>query len=584
VGFDLSFDKAGGAVVRRRVDGDRLRIGRGTNNDLRFDDARVALEHATISRQADGGFAVEDRESVTGTWVGGERVQRVRLADGDVLEIGGRRIAVSLAPGAADLGLRVERSEESERRAANGADLGDAPASPAPRRGAWGRRAGRPGRRTRPIDYAQAYRLDRAFDRRWLTLGAAAASLAALAGLVAAGRTTAFRPGPVSAAHASAAGAAACNACHVPFTGPADARCAGCHAGHAVHRPTQASTPSCGGCHFEHRGLESLTRVPDGRCVDCHGGLELASGSRATFASSVTGFGAGHPDFSLTLDGRRLPLAEAAGADPAALEFGHAEHLRPLKTTDGQVQLGCRDCHEGTSGWAAREGRMAPVSYERHCASCHPLTFDPALPAEQAPHERPAVVRAYVLAAYAGDARWRSLSFAERRRLIATDPDRDRSFRLDEGERRAANRAEGYLFQTACPECHLLERGPGPLPVVAPVETSRDRLPHAWFPHARHGSSQGLACADCHAAAESTRASDVLIPGIGVCRTCHGGGPRSGGEAGAETTTASPSEEIDDLRRRPAMTSACVDCHDFHAPEEPSAVRAAADARRGVTR
>ena len=581
MGFDLRFAKAGGTLVRRRVEGERLRIGRGTNNELRFDDARVGLEHATISRQG-GRFVLEDRDSVTGTWVGGERVQRKRLTEGDVVEIGGRRIAVSLSPGGADLGLAVEASGEKARRAAGGAD------DDAPRRRTGGGRAAEGGRRRRPrqVDYAAAYRLDRAVARRWLTVGAAAATLVALAALVAAGRTAAFRPGPVSAAHASAVGPSSCNACHVPFAGPADARCAGCHAGHAVHQATQASTPACGGCHFEHRGLASLTVVPDGRCVDCHGDLELTAGASPTFASSVTGFAAGHPDFSVVLDGRRLPLGEASGADPTALAFGHVGHLRPLVTPEGRVQLACRDCHEGAAGQAAREGRMAPVVYERHCASCHPLTFDPALPAEQAPHESPAVVRAYVLAAYAGDARWRGLSFAERRRLIATDPDRDRSFRLGEGERRAANRAEGYLFQTACPECHLLERGPGALPEVAPVETSWDRLPHAWFPHPRHGPSQGLACSDCHAAAASPRAADVLIPGIEVCRSCHGGGGAAvDDEEAGEVSVASGSEAVDGLRRRPAIASACVDCHDFHAPEDDPATRlATGTTRRGASR
>ena len=583
MGFDLLFATAGGASVRRRVEGDRLRIGRGTNNDLRFDDARVALEHATILRQG-GRFVVEDRDSVTGTWVGGERIQRARLADGDVLDVGGRRITVSIAPGAGDLGLSVARRGEEATRAAGAADLDDTASASAPRRPQRDKPARRAARR---VDYAAAYRLDRGpLARRWLTLGAAAVTLAALAGLVASGRTTAFRPGPVSAAHASAAGATSCNACHVPFAGPADARCAGCHAGHAVHQATQASTPACGGCHFEHRGLASLTVVPDGRCVDCHGDLELAAGASPTFASSVTGFAAGHPDFSVVLDGRRLPLGEASGADPTALAFGHAEHLRPLVTPEGRVQLACRDCHEGAAGQAAREGRMAPVVYERHCASCHPLTFDPALAAEQAPHESPAVVRAYVLAAYAGDARWRGLSFAERRRLIATDPDRDRSFRLGEGERRAANRAEGYLFQTACPECHLLERGPGALPEVAPVETSWDRLPHAWFPHPRHGPSQGLACSDCHAAAASPRAADVLIPGIEVCRSCHGdGGTAVGDEEAGEVSVASGGEAVDGLRRRPAIASACVDCHDFHAPEDAPATRlATGTTRRGASR
>lgn len=401
----------------------------------------------------------------------------------------------------------------------------------------------------RRADYATAYRL----EKGWLNRGTVSLLVLLLAGgavaaVVAGGDTATFRPGEVSPAHAAViadTGHDACEACHAPFAGPVTERCIACHPAHPIHQPTQASTPPCGDCHSEHRGLDRLTRVPDGRCVDCHGDLRVRPDARPRLLGdslSIHHFGDDHPDFALW----REP---GSAEDPNPLRFGHARHLEPLRTPEGEtVELRCADCHRAadashqTIGNKA-SGRMEPVSFEDHCQGCHLLTYDPGLPDEQAPHATPREVRAYLLATFANAEGWRDLSFEERRRRIATDPGRDRNYRLTEGERRAANRAEGYLFQAVCAQCHALE--PGPVtPEVAPVSASRDWLPAGAFPHERHGASQGLACADCHDAASSRETTDVLLPGIDTCRDCHG-------EEGA--TAAG--------RKVP---SACIDCHGYH--------------------
>jgi hypothetical protein len=61
-----------------------------------------------------------------------------------------------------------------------------------------------------------------------------------------------------------------------------------------------------------------------------------------------------------------------------------------------------------------------------------------------------------------------------------------------------------------------------------------------------HKSHVAVDCGECHAAKESKEASDVLLPGIGKCLSCHGG----------EQASAK-------------VPSTCITCHDFHNPAFP---------------
>ena len=59
--------------------------------------------------------------------------------------------------------------------------------------------------------------------------------------------------------------------------------------------------------------------------------------------------------------------------------------------------------------------------------------------------------------------------------------------------------------------------------------------------HFDHASHRQVTCAACHDARESTAASDVLLPQIGKCQSCHG--PPSASHL---------------------LPTQCVDCHGFH--------------------
>ncbi|MZE74441.1 FHA domain-containing protein, partial [Streptomyces sp. SID5789] len=62
-------------------------LGRDPQGELVFDDARVSWRHATIT--FDGrSWVVEDHGSTNGTFVHGQRVQRMELGAGSVLNLG----------------------------------------------------------------------------------------------------------------------------------------------------------------------------------------------------------------------------------------------------------------------------------------------------------------------------------------------------------------------------------------------------------------------------------------------------------------------------------------------------------------
>lgn len=71
---------------------DVLTIGRSPHSDLFLDDVTVSRHHARIVRD-EGGFLVEDLNSLNGTYVNRKRIERHSLTDGDELQIGKFKLA-----------------------------------------------------------------------------------------------------------------------------------------------------------------------------------------------------------------------------------------------------------------------------------------------------------------------------------------------------------------------------------------------------------------------------------------------------------------------------------------------------------
>jgi hypothetical protein len=70
---------------------DRMAIGRAENAYIFLDDITVSREHAVLDRRDDG-LHLSDSGSLNGTYVNRERIESVRLSDGDEVQIGKYRL------------------------------------------------------------------------------------------------------------------------------------------------------------------------------------------------------------------------------------------------------------------------------------------------------------------------------------------------------------------------------------------------------------------------------------------------------------------------------------------------------------
>jgi predicted CXXCH cytochrome family protein len=206
--------------------------------------------------------------------------------------------------------------------------------------------------------------------------------------------------------------------------------------------------------------------------------------------------------------------------------------------------LDCSDCHRPQASGV----RYLPVEMERDCASCHSLAFRRENGAVRtlAHGDEAAVVR-QLRGFYGG--RLAPLPPSLRplaRRVPGTAPRAREQIQFEWGA--GAPGADAAVRATfsrggACYGCHTIDSpGAGSLAYrIRPVAFPMRYLRHGWFDHRPH-AKQG--CADCHAAATSSSSSDLLIPGLATCRSCHGG-----------EQTSKP------------VASSCAMCHNYHLKE-----------------
>lgn len=390
--------------------------------------------------------------------------------------------------------------------------------------------------------------------QRWRYVASAAVPLAALiwvSGLASAGTRTPYSPGPVSTAHAYTE--TRCEACHAGSTRTAgfrahttDTTCLACHDAPA-HAPNQTPPPSCAACHQEHRGRVRIAATADAFCVDCHRALETTGGPPAV-SRDVGAFPANHPEFA---------AARPGAQDPGRIRFNHAVHMKAdLRGPAGPETLACDTCHKPEAGGAGRRARgpdttglMTPIAYQPDCARCHPLFFDERLD-QAVPHAKPDIVRAFVrqtLTAYIranpGDIARPDAAFRRVPLNFPREPEPP-ARNADEWIARRAAAGERLLWNKTCAECHetaSLATAPS-LPEYALSHIARQWMPHAAFDHTPHAT---ITCASCHAAATSSKTSDVLMPSQAACATCH---------------TASSGAQPASGRAE----SRCFECHRYH--------------------
>ncbi|VAX13990.1 hypothetical protein MNBD_GAMMA24-1453 [hydrothermal vent metagenome] len=82
------------AGIKFPIDRQRIRIGRGTDNEICIDDELVSKEHAVIEvvlrsdKDAQVDYLLQDLDSTNHTFVNDQSVSLFKLSNGDVIRIG----------------------------------------------------------------------------------------------------------------------------------------------------------------------------------------------------------------------------------------------------------------------------------------------------------------------------------------------------------------------------------------------------------------------------------------------------------------------------------------------------------------
>lgn len=359
---------------------------------------------------------------------------------------------------------------------------------------------------------------------------------------------------------------------------------------------------ACAGCHQEHRGRTRLTQTPDARCTNCHQQVtsevfELAFSQWdahpdwSIFRAPAPGSSGDtdHPATAQHASAQKVIWDEGAAHDASAFHFNHHRHLAPeLPAGGGQRRtLQCQDCHERDAAGAY----YLPIRYDQHCQSCHALGVTATGPL---PHQSPDILRGLLLDRVSRHSADVGAASATREspltnETVAAPPELAVTASSIEELRKIVAEWEVLLFggggaasaleeptpagvvQATCVKCHVTEQGDAGEWRITPP-----RIPERWFAHARfrHDRHDALDCQVCHQRAgvhtdddivvsrndfyprlpeslrehpaiyASTTAADVLLPGIAVCKSCHGGGQTVSGAG--------------------AASGACVECHAYH--------------------
>lgn len=537
---------------------DEIRIGRSPDCAIHLPDLAVAMEHARLQRRADGeleisaigaaGFSLNGREVQQGT---------VSPATGAELRFGGHLLTIAAeADGAA--GITVRRTEAISQSAAD----------PDAKR-KFSLAAALPGKR--PMAWALLGTILLAFLAIPIISNLLREDKPGAAVLM----DKSWSTGPLSAAHHALE--KDCTACHVkPFEPVQDKACLTCHENthdHASPARLDASRPhpgmgeaflrkvavtfgkpgpgACVDCHSEHEGAQRMQPVRQAFCADCHDGITGRLSD--TTLGDASDFGTAHPEF-------KALVAEAPAVEPKftrvsltdkpvdanGLTFPHDVHMNKGGTVARMAQslgknagygapLDCANCHQPTADGV----RFMPVEMERNCSSCHSLAYDKiGGTVRRLKHGDFAQMVADLRAAEQLGAGVSGAGQSGRARPAT--PYRA-TFPAPFGNSALATAvAPGGI----CGECHTVTRtGDASRWAVEPVHQTARYFQKGWFDHKPHRQEQ---CSSCHEADKSTKASDLLLPDIAQCRTCHMG-------------------END---KKADVPSTCAMCHDYHVNDQ----------------
>lgn len=71
------------------LDHDEFTVGRSEDCNLCIPDPTMSGKHCTLTRQENGTYILQDHESTNGSRVNGMRIQSQKLANSDILQLGG---------------------------------------------------------------------------------------------------------------------------------------------------------------------------------------------------------------------------------------------------------------------------------------------------------------------------------------------------------------------------------------------------------------------------------------------------------------------------------------------------------------
>ena len=540
------------AIMRKSqsVTAEVLRFGRGSDNEVQLPDIRVDL-HAAVLGEREAGLVIEPAGDLP-LRINGASFPGGTVKPGDHVHLGPYEIVIVEPPQGFDAALTVELVQplgDAMDRLVKESRIGLVQAGLSRRRWSWGLF----------IVFAV---LGLVLPLAVYPLGHAVTSSASVPPLDAIDFVSlSWNPGDVSNPHRFFA--QNCSTCHrgvlarVP-----DTACLTCHANVGNHLQADAdlgrsradlAATRCAECHEEHRGRDAMVIRADTLCTDCHASLSETAPKAGVL--NVPRYPSGHPQFRATVvaDAAKPSFARMTlGADPKPVDrsnlvFSHSAHLieTGFLTPKGRKIMQCADCHVPDPGG---QGFQA-ITFEAQCHSCHDLKFDADLPWREVPHGdagavKNAVQDFYARAALEGGVLDPDAPAMVRRPVGTPVPAASETERRDAlaWAAQRANTAMGIIFdeKRGCAYCHVTDRSNGAF-TVAPVVLRTRFLPHAQFDHSKHTA---LPCAQCHDSRHSEKSSDVLLPGIEQCVTCHG-------------------SERASLKTQ----STCTSCHLFHRQE-----------------
>ncbi|MCW6529011.1 cytochrome c3 family protein [Sphingomonas sp. MMSM20] len=549
----------------------QLSLGRAAESDIHLPDLALDADHARIE-QVD---ARTIRVRATGTLgfdVDGRTTLRAEIdpATGAELRFGGHRIAVSADEDGATV-LTIRRVDALSEASADREEAT-----------AFSLRGLIPGKRLTAWSAALAILIGFLVVPIWSVATRPAHAPPGADRIIG---DKAWTPGPLSKAHHALE--RQCEACHrEAFVSVRDNACIACHKDAHDHAPAgrlalARETPGLGGqllakvahafnkppagacvdCHREHEGAGPMQPTPQAFCTDCHGSLK--DRLKDTSLADARDFGTAHPQFRPlveTVPGKH-PTFERKSLDQPitsddGLKFPHDIHLsatggvakmaRTMRAEHGFGDaLACQDCHKPTADGT----RFLPVDMERDCKMCHSLSFETISGTMRTlRHGQPDQVIADLRAYYRSTAPARPIELGGMARRRPGDYAEGRIYHAYFGAAATrpgnADAAIRAVFSKggACYDCHVVTP-PGSNGAttwrITPVNQPMRYMMNGWFDHAAHRTEK---CESCHAAPKSSAATDLLLPGIATCRTCHGG-----------------------EQSKAAVPSSCAMCHSYHA-------------------